>query len=202
MRLKAVTRSPTQPAKPIGMKDEGRSLGDPAEEEAAQELEQERLAERDRVRRRGERADLREGQPDDEGGQGEGEPRERSVRPDVEDLMLEADGRLDADEGAERPQERRAGDEKGQGGQDPVAAAGQVVAELVAGEDDHQDGRVEKAQPEEPGREERAGRRPLPRTGRTRRRTCRRTRSSGPSGRRGSRSASVLRPAVVSLMVA
>ena len=200
--MKAVTSSPTQPAKPMGcrMRDDPSAIR--PKRRPLRSLNRSGSPNVIVSGADGERADLRERQPDDEGGQGEGETRQGPVRPDVEDLVLEADGRLDADEGAERPQERRAGDEEGQGRQDPVAAAGQVVAELVAREDDHQDGRVEQAQPEEPGTRGARRGRPPPRTGRTRRRTCRRTRSSGPSGRRGARSARSCVRAVVSLMVA
>ena len=133
------------------VEDELRTLRDRAEKETAQELEEKRLPEEEDILRRDERGPFGQRHADSQSRQGQRESGERAVGADIEDLPLEVQGRLDADESPEGPQERRSGDEEGQGGPDAVAAAGQVVAELMADEDGHQEGRIEGAQGEEPG---------------------------------------------------
>ena len=151
----AVTRSPAQPAQPTGC----RTRVDPSairpKKRPLRSLKRSGSPNVIAGGRRGEGHDLRKSQPDGEDRDGESESRQGPVRPDVEDLALEADGRLDADKGAESPQERRAGDEIREGGPNAVAAAGQVMAELVAGENDHQGQGVEEAEADDAGIEKR-----------------------------------------------
>jgi competence protein ComEC len=106
-----------------------------------EQLEQQAGGEADLARARRQPRDGRVRETVGQDRQGDDEPGDRSGDADVEQGAARGDGGADPDHGAEGAQKRRAGDEIGQGGADPVAPAGDVVPHLVRAEDqDDRDG--------------------------------------------------------------
>ena len=130
-----------------------------AGEELLEELDEDRVLEdHGPFRERGGRIDPRVRDAPREKGDGHGEPGDRARHGHVEELALVADLLADADEGAHRPDEGdlgRKGDEVRRRRVDAVAAAHQIVAELVRQEDGQKGKREHEPFLEEPGIEER-----------------------------------------------
>ncbi len=93
--------------------------------------------------------DMREGDAHGHDRQGGQEAGQRPGQADVEQRPLRGEGRADLDEGAEGADQGGGGDEMGQGGLDAVAAAGEEMSHFVDQQDAQQRQRVGEAP--EPG---------------------------------------------------
>ncbi|HYR46105.1 MAG TPA: hypothetical protein VER78_03795 [Thermoanaerobaculia bacterium] len=113
-----------------------------APRQALRQVHDERVFEEPRLRARGSRSGdrPRPADPVEQEGHRHDEPRERSGRADVEKRLLVPDRLLDANQGAEGPDEREEGrrNEIRQRRGKTVALAHRVVPELVRAQDDEQ----------------------------------------------------------------
>jgi hypothetical protein len=132
----------SQQAKPGGpaqrVQVHGLPIGQCAEEQPLDQLEDQRLAKLDALEILRERDDIGQGHPQDQHRHEHDKPGEGAGDADVEDLAFGRDALPDPDDRSERPRRRHEGqpegNEVGERGVDPVVAAGEVVTELVCAE--------------------------------------------------------------------